>query len=170
MNKYEALKCKALQAILEPDHHAHVRHIFRYYSHHFATPLHLVEKLPFDFVLQSYYESCFDEMPPEELHEEMVRMTETDAERAAREEKDVRADKAGDEMAELLEKQIAESATKVETPKKRKKNLQPSLGEVRQNTTPAPKEEPLINMNFAPEGNLSEDILNSDPLGATRRR
>jgi hypothetical protein len=85
----ESVQMCALASVLRKDEAYLVRHIFRWYSKTFATPLHVVPDLPFEDVLQAYYEHEYETMQPDELTEAAERLIETDEERAQRErEKD----------------------------------------------------------------------------------
>lgn len=78
-----------------------LRRIFRWYSAKFYTPLHVVEELPLQHVLQHFYEcqyeGKYEDNELEELEYERIVLTETDdqrKERLAREAKKREEDEA----------------------------------------------------------------------------
>lgn len=59
-SEIEAIQILALLSVEAPDKEAHFRKICRWYSREFYTPLHVViNELPFEEVLQHYYEQTF---------------------------------------------------------------------------------------------------------------
>jgi hypothetical protein len=81
-----------------------LRHIFRWYSKTFSTPLHVVESLPLDHVLTAYYEERYESMNEQELEEAKALLLETPEERKQRE-----ADEAAREAEEEIEAQRIEA-------------------------------------------------------------
>jgi len=75
MEPVRAIRLIALKNVLdEPDASAHWRHISRYYSKTFSTPLHLVD------VLQAYFEDVYEHLEDVELQRELAEtLKETDA-------------------------------------------------------------------------------------------
>lgn len=70
MNSSDFLKIYdiALASVLEPDVNFHYRSICRWYSEHFHTPLHIVEKdLPIQYVVAHYYEAQISSADEEDL-------------------------------------------------------------------------------------------------------
>jgi hypothetical protein len=51
-----------------------LRYIFRWYSKAFATPLHIVDTLPLDDVLQHYFECSYEGLEPEERLAEIEKL------------------------------------------------------------------------------------------------
>lgn len=84
MNYYDSLKLLALGAVMKPDGEASYRSICRWYSTTFHTPLHTVEDLPEEEVLQAYFESTYEDMSDEDRVELLKRLLETDEEKKAR--------------------------------------------------------------------------------------
>lgn len=84
MNYYLAQRLQAMKAVLAPDEEAWLRHIFRWYSRTFHTPLHQVEELPIEDVLQAFYEDRYEDMEEEERKKEIAELLETPAERQER--------------------------------------------------------------------------------------
>ena len=66
MDLFEAIQQQAMLAVVESDDDAWLRRIFRFYSKHFATPLHLVPQLPLEDVLRAYFEELFDSLDEED--------------------------------------------------------------------------------------------------------
>lgn len=70
MSPSEAIRLAALQVVFdshrkkpkEPDPEYFLRRVFRAYSKKFFTPLHEVEELPLDDVLQHFWEEHFEEV------------------------------------------------------------------------------------------------------------
>lgn len=126
----------------------YLRHIFRWYSREFHTPLHLVEDLPLVDVLTHFYECQYEELKDEErlqqlYEEEALRLRETKAESAARAVRE--AEQEVEDMAFLKEAQ-----------EEAKRNL-----EAARLAAAAPKPVPAaaqpgasIGMKFPPEGQL----------------
>lgn len=61
-NPLRAQQVLAMHRVLKPDAEYLLRRIYRYYSQHFHTPLHVVEELPLDDVLCHYYEHLYENM------------------------------------------------------------------------------------------------------------
>ncbi len=61
-----------------------LRSVYRWYSARFATPLHMVKRLPFSDVLTAYFEDQFENLDAEEMEEERLRLIETEDQRIAR--------------------------------------------------------------------------------------
>lgn len=126
MDYYTAMQLAAMEAVLHPTMESFSRSICRWYSREFATPLHEAYELPFEDVLQAYYEASYENMPEEERQIELDRLLETDDEKAQRLEAEKADEKSEDELAAALEKAVQEDAKKgkIVEPKGRKK---PSL-------------------------------------------
>lgn len=177
MDLYHALQCQAMQAVLKPDRDAWLRHVQRWYSHKFHTPLPSVADLPMEEVILAYYESSFEDMEDEEREEHLQKLMETDAEREAREALDVKGEQAGDELFEALNRQVQEDVEKGKVPAKyepkRKGGIRDRLARLQKRgalqqmqedskSAPggqaAPAEQTERRMTFDDEGNLSSDI------------
>lgn len=84
MNLYEAIRLKALRDVIKGDSPDYaLRKVFRWYSKTFHTPLHEVEDLPTEYVLQTYWESQYEELEDQKIDQEVVELTKTDEERKA---------------------------------------------------------------------------------------
>ena len=90
------------------------RKICRWYSREFSTPLHEVEKLPITDVLTHYYESHYEDLMGadrlEDLEEERIKLTETEAERKIREGQKQEEVEDDDAFLRAAEKEEAEKA------------------------------------------------------------
>lgn len=84
MNHYLALRLQALRAVLVPDEEATLRHVFRWYSRTFHTPLHEVEDLPVEDVLRTFYEQSYEDLEEEARWAEVRELLETPEERKAK--------------------------------------------------------------------------------------
>ncbi len=58
----DGIRARALLAVLRPDQEANLRHIFRWYSRTFHTPLHEVDDLPVEEILLHWFEAQFEDM------------------------------------------------------------------------------------------------------------
>ena len=177
MDFYHALQCVAMQAVLNPDRDAWLRHVVRWYSKTFHTPIADVEQLPMDEVLLAYYESSFEEMEDDEREEHVHKLLETDEQRAARERLEAKAEEAGDELFDKLNKQVQEDVEKGKLapkyePKKRglAKAKMAKLAGLKQAPKMSTKDEPVSPqgeevsvMKFDNEGNLSSGDSFADP-------
>lgn len=94
MDHFSALRILALSDVAEarrdggtPSPAYMLRRIARWYSTEFSTPLHQVDELPLDDLMQAWYESQYEELSDEKLNHELATTTETPAEKLARETK-----------------------------------------------------------------------------------
>ncbi len=125
MDYYSAIRINALEAVLSGDSQEYIfRHILRWYSKNFYTPLHVVETIPLEDVLTAYYESKYEEMKDIELDMEKSSLLETDEEKAMRLRKEDE-DKAI-ESDLMSKKEMINKLFKVE----KKKNKLPGLGQM----------------------------------------
>lgn len=88
MNTAHAIRLAALRAVLnqrqkEPkaDSGYFQRHVMRWYSKKFFTPLDQVEQLPIEDILQAFYEERYEEMNDDELEAERVEALKTEEEK-----------------------------------------------------------------------------------------
>ena len=184
MDYYTAIRLNALDAVLSGDNQEYVlRHIFRWYSKTFATPLNEVEELPLEDVLTHYYETKYEDMKDIEIDMEKASLLETNEERQDRmrkldEEKALQLDLTS--KKELMEELFR--------PAKKKEGL-PGLGDItdqinkianivsgdkkdslfqerpykmREPILPSPIDFPEISMKFLPDD--EELPLDMDPL------
>lgn len=68
------LKLLAMHAVVTEPGEYTTRHIFRWYSREFGTPLHVVESLPLEDVLQHYFECQYEELAEEQRAETIRRL------------------------------------------------------------------------------------------------
>lgn len=69
------LKLIAMSNVVDQPSEYAIRQIFRWYSERFHTPLHLVEDLQFEDVLQTYFECQFEEMDEGTRHATIQKLT-----------------------------------------------------------------------------------------------
>ena len=81
MDTYSAIRILALKAVMRPDAEYFVRKTIRWYSKTFSTPIADVEQIPFDTVLQAYFEERYGEMSRDELDAERRELLVTEEER-----------------------------------------------------------------------------------------
>jgi len=81
-----------------------LRHVFRWYSKTFSTPLHLVEDLPLEDVLMAYWEDKYEIMEDEALDEEVCAVAEDPAETTKRQRNE---DMAEADVFEMMEEETA---------------------------------------------------------------
>lgn len=164
MNLYDAIRTQALHAVLRPDGDYLLRHIFRWYSMTFNTPLMDVYDLPIDFVLQHYYEMSFENLPEEERLAIIDEVIETDEERAQRRQAE---DAKPLEEAEFVKfaqqlKQVAKPKFVVTGDDDAPPVVVPPVAEPAPLPVTVTKNEhglPEFSMAFEDEGNLIEEDL-----------
>jgi hypothetical protein len=142
----DAIKTKALLAVIKPDMAASMRRIFRWYSKSFATPLHLIESLPLEDVLQAYFEDHFGNLEEPILEQEIAEMSLKPADRAAVEKAQEQAD---DDFANQIAAQVREAESKLAAGK--------------------PDRLKDVSIKFE-DPNLMGDLSEMDPLGQTTRK
>lgn len=152
----EAARIKAMLSVMEEGFLYHYRRICRWYSQRFYTSLPVVEELPEEQVLQAFFESQFEDMTKTARRKLALQMTETDEETLARKEKENYT--SDDAFMERLEKE-----TKKENKKALKKLAEQAKEAAAKMAALAdveiakPPEPPDISMNFAVDGNLSDE-------------
>lgn len=162
-----------------------LRHIFRWYSERYHTPLHEIPDLPLEDVLQTYFEVRYEELPDELREDEEERLRETREERLAREaaEKDAEAD----DDAFFRQVQAEAAAQRAQAPKLDEKLpaserplmvAAPTMGEVlpthfaevAQSADPKIKAvPPEIHMTFVGDGEL-DDLDDWDVCGPPSKK
>lgn len=88
MHHYEAIKAKAMLAVLKPDMDYFLRRIYRWYSKTFHTPLDQCFDLPIEFILQEYFEEHFEDLEEEEREAQIEDLLETPEQRKERRSKE----------------------------------------------------------------------------------
>lgn len=84
MSKIDDIKKIALSSVLEGDDEAFIRHLFRWYSKTFFTPLAEVELLPLEYILLHYFETQYEELDSTDKHNLIIHLLESPQEREAR--------------------------------------------------------------------------------------
>lgn len=84
MEYFRALRLAAMKSVVEPDLDAQLRHIYRWYSTHFHTPLHEVYDLCQEDILEAFYEVEYEDLNEDERDREIAELLESDEERRAR--------------------------------------------------------------------------------------
>jgi len=84
MDLAEQIKLIAFSEIRNETSESRLRHVYRWYSKTFATPLHLVPSLPFVDILTAFFEEQFENMSTEEMEDERKILIETEGQRLAR--------------------------------------------------------------------------------------
>lgn len=105
MNRYRALQTLALRDVLKESPEVNLNSVFRWYSREFHTPLHTVEELPIEYILQHYYEDSYLQMSKEDIAKERENLILSEEEAALRTKDD-------DNFIELLEKNRKKVNTK----------------------------------------------------------
>src|ERR1700690_4567872 len=88
MGWVQDIKILAAHAVVNKDQDYLLRNLVRWYSAKFATPLHEVEELPFEDVLQTYYEVQYEEMNEPELEMDIKELIEDEAKLKERQRKE----------------------------------------------------------------------------------
>lgn len=112
---WKNIQALALAAVLiddfDPDYN--IRLLQRWYSRTFYTPLTEVEQIPTEYLLQTYWESKYNEMEAPQLEEEKEKVLETPEEREAREREEAETDASDEEWIRKMEEEAEKSPTKV---------------------------------------------------------
>lgn len=103
---FDSVRLVAFNSVVNPDDEYALRHIFRWYSKTFHTPLHQVCDIPLIDVLLAYYEESFEKMEEQELREERLKMSMTPEEWAEK--------LRNEEMEELAFVEAIKSTKKME--------------------------------------------------------
>lgn len=110
----DAIRTRALRAVVKPDMAASMRRVFRWYSREFSTPLAQVESLPLEDVLTAYFEDLYSNMEEPLLEQELADMALTPEERALAHKQEEAED---DEFEAQILRQIREDEAKAALPK-----------------------------------------------------
>jgi hypothetical protein len=84
MDLFKSIQLLALKDVMEPDFEYILRKIRRHHAKTFFTPLAVVEEIPVEDLLQTYFEERYENMSKEDLEKERVLLTETKEQRDAR--------------------------------------------------------------------------------------
>lgn len=113
MDFYDALRVQALHDVLTHGPEYSLRHIFRWYSKVFHTPLHLVSSVPTEDILVAYFEEHFEDLLEGEDGDERIEaqrklVIETEEQRKVR----IRDQESGSTDDDNLIKQLADENSK----------------------------------------------------------
>jgi hypothetical protein len=170
---HEALQLRAAAAVYRPDEEAWHRHVLRWYSKTFATPLTEVYELPIDFVLTHYFEGVLEAMDEETRHETCSEWVMTPEERKALRTDEEKAEEADAEFFEKLEAGVEKGEAKVpkERPKWKPPNRKGPPPVLKEATLPeSPELPPPPGPDFRTDfsllggGNLLDEVGSLDPL------
>ena len=109
MDFYQAVRLRALAAVLHPDRDYLIRRTIRWFSKTFHTPVAVVEELPLEEIVSTYYEEQYAQMTPEQQQQEREDLLLSDEDRQAQ----VLAEEAEEaEMYEMSRLVVAEEEAK----------------------------------------------------------
>lgn len=109
MDFFKAIQLRSLRnVVVDGDYDYRLRQIFRWYSKNFHTPLHVVDELPLDHVLTSFFEDKYEDLDEDEALEEIRTLTETEEERRAREHELTEFASDADDWAAQIEAELRE--------------------------------------------------------------
>lgn len=150
----QAVQILAMEAVLSDTDEYRMRDICRWYSGEFSTPLHIVEDLPFEYVLQHYYEAVYAKM---QLHyrTEAAKLLSEDAAAKRKREADEKKRLQGSER--LRERLKAAQALKAQQQEVIKKGLQ----DVPQKLADLEKQLKAIPLPKAPRRELKQSSIES---------
>jgi len=132
-----AIGLLALQSVAAPDMAAQTRHVLRWYSKTFSTPLHLVEQeIPLEDVWQAFFEEKYEALEPEEL-EQAVKDALTPPEERAEAEDRLKTEAVADDAFV----KATEAAAAAPVPTQVPQILDTALKDT---VNPAPKPEPKL--------------------------
>lgn len=81
MDYFESLKLIALDNVIHEKGDYGLRHVFRWYSREFHTPLHVVENLPLEDIMTHYFECQYEDMEDHHRQEEIRNLLQTEEEK-----------------------------------------------------------------------------------------
>lgn len=192
MDLVRAIQLQALRQSLLPsddDGDARLRHIFRWYSREFSTPLERVEDLPLVDVLTHYFESMYEDMEEADLEKERKTIVETEDERIDRM---MRGDREKVDEMEFIRKVEADEQERIRLKKEAERHRRESAADVRQplrqevaeiektaagptgrspvgrmkeSSLPTVRTEPVMRVTFTQEL-VSKDVEEADSLGS----
>ena len=155
MDYLEAIRTQALLGVMRPDEEAWLRSIFRYYSEKWATPLHLVQKLPLEDVLLNYFESYYESLEDVQIQELLHTLTDSPEERLEKENQIKEAESQDDAFLQAAEEDAKKELLKIKTPAPKPVPTQDT--KLPEPLTTNPMDLPEISMDFS--GNLDKDTL-----------
>ena len=150
LDEVESIQRQALMSVLEPNMEDFIRKICRWYSRAFYTPLHLVERMPLDYVAKHYFEYYYENMDDEDQDGALEYLSMSEEERVNKKRK---------EEEDL--KNFNEEAVKEEFEKKKKKNRTRFISELK-NVKPlraeTEKREPVVKSLIKDEQIEDEEV------------
>jgi hypothetical protein len=168
MDVLEAIQLEALRSVMEDDSEYLLRRIFRWYSATYHTPLHQVEDLPVEYVLQQFFEVNVENMTKAQRRKLAISLSETHDEKLAREKKESGLSDAA--FLRKVKRQEKEAAKKRKAREQEQKaeieetgkhdfleaaDIRKSVAKALSNTVPPKVELPDISMSFDP--NLGDE-------------
>lgn len=176
----KALRLLAFRAVEKPDHEYILRHICRWYSRQFYTPLAEVEDIPLETLLTHFFEVQVEEMSDEDREELRAKLCETRAERVARETEEAAKAVEDDEFLRMVQAEAKAQNAKFEAAKSQAKpddapivpvsimgqNLPTTFTDIKD--APVRPLPPDIKMTFVPESEL-ENLDEWDLLGPPKK-
>ena len=160
---FKALRVLAAQAVKDRDEVYVERFMMRWYSKTFFTPMSQVYKIPFDDVVQTFFEEYYEKLEEDELDKEILELIETDEERQERLRLEAADELAAQQLIKASEIQNQSLAqTQASDPKHVKPPQKPMAGTDRQGAllpetgVPLP---PDIEMEFVLEEDF-EKLIN----------
>jgi hypothetical protein len=169
---YKSVQILAAHAVKTGTAEYFERYLMRWFSKTFHTPYHLVQEMPFEDVLQAFYEERYATLDEDQFDQEIREMLETPEERVARL-------KAEEEEELLMQQQLAEAErhnrklSQVVQPEAAPKLLpkelkETALPELTQNLKDLIK--PDVEMKFVGEEELNRLIESLDALQDPERK
>ncbi len=162
MTLFESVQLLALASIKKPDGNYFIRRICRWYSREFSTPLHEVEALPLDYVLQNYFESIYEELEEEDFDKRVAEVLESPEQKKMRKTEQELEEMEYEEFAQFTADQAKMEAQQKEKDGLANVPIQPQaapfqLGQSRESALPKPSATPpSVRMEFV-NPNLLED-------------
>lgn len=175
MDRYHALRLKALLAVMRPERDYFLRKIHRWYSKTFHTPIAEVEEIPIDVILEALYEEKYEAMTSQELDEERQEMLVTEEQRrqemmdAEVEEAEAFDFAALIALEEMAKKKKAPQTAKpadpgqLASPGPKEGPISPRPRQEKESVLPTPKLLPAISMKFVDESEFDDEL---DGFGA----
>lgn len=164
----DAIRLKALRAVLDPDASAWFRSVMRWYSREFSTPLKEVADLDIEEVLVAYFEEQYsslkdgDEHGQETLDRILQELIETQDERQTRKLKEKADEEQARELLKIAEEAARQAKEKGNILENKKQHKPEELKAVAQpQATPHP---PDIEIKF--NDNLLDEAGDLDPISA----
>lgn len=167
----KAIRLIALAAVVgegEKDADYAIRKIMRWYSKTFHTPLHVVSTLPVEDVLESYYETSYEEMSEAQREVERKELLLSEADRRAA----MRKEDADEAEAEAYAKEAAEEEARAPKKLKRVNPVPAKLAPEQVLVVPELPSElpPNIDMKFMDAESFDAEIEALDKRHQTRKR